>query len=45
MSGYVWRVSGRRTEDKFYRLVGNVIYVYGAHEVVIFYAKNLFHSI
>ena len=33
ISGYVRRVHGCRTEDKFYSLVGNVLYIYGAHEV------------
>ena len=33
ISGYVKRVHGCRTEDKFYSLVGNVLYIYGAHEV------------
>ena len=33
MSGYVKRIYAGRTEDKFYRLVHNVLYAYGAHEV------------
>ena len=36
MSGYVKRLCGGKTEDKFYRLLVNkTLYIYGAHQVMI----------
>ena len=36
MSGYVKRLCGGKTEDKFYRLlVSKTLYIYGAHQVMI----------
>ena len=34
MSGYVKRHCGGKTEEKFYKLVNNVLSIFGAHEVL-----------
>lgn len=39
MSGYARRVQGGRSEEKFYKLVDKVLYIYGAHQVTIYNSR------